>query len=137
LPTCPPPGMMFEIRREAGFPVYQVGAMALLNYTVRYSGFPIAGQTVYYYAATSWEVVANGSSLTDSVGRLQISFVMPAALVRIDFAPFIGSLCLSPSDYIGGTRPLSVQHGDLRIGGVTDVTAVVRRSAGGWVAVGG
>src|SRR3989442_8468696 len=114
--------MIFEIRREAGFPFYEVGAVPLLNYTVRYSGFPIAGQTVYYYAATSSEVVANGSSLTDSVGRLQISFAMPAAPVRIDFATFIGSSLLSASDYVGGTRPLSVQHGELRIGAVTHGT---------------
>lgn len=134
-PNYTPPAMIFEIRREAGFPFYEVGAVTLLNYTVRYSGFPIAGQTVYYYAATSSEVVANGSSLTDSVGRLQISFAMPAAPVRIDFATFIGSSWLSASDYVGGTRPLSVQHGELRIGAVTHVTVSVPPAPGPWAGI--
>ncbi len=125
----------FAIQRGEAFRFYDVGELAVLNYTMLYHSAPRAGQVVYYYASTSERMVANGSTTTNEAGRFQLSFVMPGPIVVIEFAALVDGHWLLGTDVPAGAVALNLQREEFRVGGVTHVTATLPPGSGPWAGV--
>jgi len=87
-----------EIRRENPFDLMVLGETAVLRYSVRDNGTPLAGMPVYYYAYTRSEMITYGSSLTSASGEIEVRFVPPFAVITVDIAAEVAGSWVTASD---------------------------------------
>jgi len=112
-----------EVVRDDALEAVAPVERATVHYTVLQGGVPLASQTLYYFARTRDAFVASGVVTSDGSGRFAIEFAAPAGLTTIDFSSQIGGTWVDKTDRILVAKPLSVEVGEVYVGGMARVSA--------------
>lgn len=123
-----------EIRRDTQVDRFAAGELTSVHYSLLRNGTARPSETIYFYARSREDLLANGVVTTDSSGRFDIAITLPSGSTTIEFALRSGASWLYRSDVVFAARSLPLNVGPLFVGSVTHLSASIPSASGPYLA---